>query len=303
MNGSAGWRAVFLAALVSCVGACGGDTDNAPAPAPLLVLSAFPAESVPLVEQTRVDYSLMVNDRVFRVGVLGGVRVIVGLTGIGLVNATATTRAVLDRFTVSGLIVSGVAGSSLPIADVTVPMAWTLDDGTTTAANQEWLRVASAIATPGTVALEHCTLLPSDPSQDVCLPHQPAIVVGGLGESSDPFGGSAVRCLPTGDDVSGCDIPSAEATTERIQASRRALVPNDTDTPIADDMETAAIAREAAAHGVPFIAFRAVSDGADDPLNLPGFPAQFYAYYRLAARNAAAATIAFLEQLAPTTRR
>ena len=31
--------------------------------------------------------------------------------------------------------------------------------------------------------------------------------------------------------------------------------------------------------------------------SLPGFPAQFYAYYRLAARNAAEATIAFLERL------
>jgi nucleoside phosphorylase len=64
------------------------------------------------------------------------------------------------------------------------------------------------------------------------------------------------------------------------------------------DMETAAIAREAATRGLPYIAFRAGSDGSGDPLGLPGFPAQFYAYYRLAARNAAAATSAFLERLA-----
>jgi hypothetical protein len=30
---------------------------------------------------------------------------------------------------------------------------------------------------------------------------------------------------------------------------------------------------------------------------LPGFPAQFFAYYRLAARNAAAAAAAFLERV------
>ena len=65
-------------------------------------------------------------------------------------------------------------------------------------------------------------------------------------------------------------------------------------------METAAAAREAAARGVRFIAFRAVSDGAEDPLGLPGFPAQFFAYYRLAATNAAIAVTAFLEQLAAT---
>jgi hypothetical protein len=40
-----------------------------------------------------------------------------------------------------------------------------------------------------------------------------------------------------------------------------------------------------------------VSDGTGDPLNLPGFPAQFFAYYRLAGRNAAAATVALLERL------
>ena len=62
--------------------------------------------------------------------------------------------------------------------------------------------------------------------------------------------------------------------------------------------QAAAIAREAATSGLPYVAFRAGSDGAGDPLGLPGFPAQFYAYYRLAARNAAAATIGFLERLA-----
>src|SRR5690606_8369751 len=66
---------------------------------------------------------------------------------------------------------------------------------------------------------------------------------------------------------------------------------------VAVDMETAAVAQVAAEHGLRFIAFRAVSDGANDPLGLPGFPAQFFAYYPLAARNAAAAVAAFLARL------
>ena len=53
----------------------------------------------------------------------------------------------------------------------------------------------------------------------------------------------------------------------------------------------------AAERGVPFIAFRAVSDGEGDPLNLRGFPDQFYAYYPLAAHNAAAAAEAFVSRL------
>ncbi|MCU1427209.1 MAG: hypothetical protein JWL83_1209, partial [Actinomycetia bacterium] len=37
------------------------------------------------------------------------------------------------------------------------------------------------------------------------------------------------------------------------------------------------------------------SDGRGDPLNLPGFPWQFFAYRQLAGNNAAAVTIAFLK--------
>ena len=48
---------------------------------------------------------------------------------------------------------------------------------------------------------------------------------------------------------------------------------------------------------MPFIAFRAVSDGDGDPLGLPGFPQQFFAYYPLAAANAAAVAEAFVARL------
>ena len=60
------------------------------------------------------------------------------------------------------------------------------------------------------------------------------------------------------------------------------------------------MAAVAAAHGVPFLIVRGVSDGAGDPLGLPGFPAQFFAYYRLAADNAATVVMRLLETL-PTS--
>ena len=53
-------------------------------------------------------------------------------------------------------------------------------------------------------------------------------------------------------------------------------------------METAATAEVAAAPGVPFLGFRAASDGGSDPLHLLGFPAQFFTYRQLAGNNAAA---------------
>jgi hypothetical protein len=110
-------------------------------------------------------------------------------------------------------------------------------------------------------------------------------------------------CLPDGGDVFGCDIASEDTASETRgeRCPKRTFSTVNLETPVADDMETAAIAREAAAHGVPFIAFRAVSDGAGDLLGLPGFPVQFFAYYRLAGWNAAATTVAFLEHVAHDT--
>ena len=306
-------RAVVVAALAVAVCRCGsGDGDSSPPPL-FAVLSAFPAELAPLIEQATVDETMVIEGRVFRVGALGGVPVVLGLTGIGLANAALTTREVLERFAVTGVVFSGVAGSPLRIGDVAVPVAWATMDGTTYAAHQEWIGLAQEIAAPGMVSLERCTVVPAS-GEPVCLLHEPAVVVGGVGQSSDPFGDTPFPCQADGGDVFGCDVVSVEnsepspapspasgAGEGSLGALQGTLATADPEAPIVDDMETAAVAREAAARGIPFIAFRAVSDGAGDPLGLPGFPAQFFAYYRLAAHNAAAAAVAFLERIAAAT--
>jgi len=266
------------------------------------VLSAFPAELAPFIEQATIDDTTVLEGRVFRGGVLAGVPVVLGLTGIGLVNAAVTTAAVLEHFAVTGVVVSGVAGSSLRIGDVTVPAAWTLADGTVYAAHREWIELAGEMAVSGSVPLQRCTVVPAVSSQEpVCVLDEPAVVVGGFGQSSDPFNGMPFPCQADGGDVFGCDVTAEGTAVAGSGGNRRAagdLTTVDPDAPVVSDMETAAIARAAAVRGIPFIAFRAVSDGAGDPLGLPGFPVQFFAYYRLAARNAAAATVAFLERVA-----
>jgi len=259
----------------------------------------------PVLAQATVEDTVMIpgrDNRLYRVGTLGGVHVVVGLTGIGLVNAAASTSAILDQFPVTGVVVSAVAGSSLLIGDVTVPETWTLIDsddpnGLTFDTDPAWFALAQAVAAPGVVTLEQCTDVPAMPSENVCVLGQPVVVTGGAGQSSDPFGGNAVPCAPNGNDVNGCDVVPT-ATAEASSRAVRAPASQDTEMPIAVDNETAAIAREAIGRGLPFIAFRAVSDGAGDPLGLPGYPSQFFVYYRLAADNAAAATVAFLERLA-----
>lgn len=294
---------IALVVFVAC--GCGAGDDGSPSARPFIaVFSAFPAELAALVEQAEIDETMHAGDMVARLGMLGGTRVVLAMTGIGLVNAETRSRAVLDRFAVTGVVVSGVAGSYLRIGDVAVPERWTFLDGTDYTTDPSWLAGAGRIATNDNVALQRCTIPPSNTTGEVvCLSHQPGIFVGGLGFSSDPFGGNPLGCLEEPGnypDVFGCDIvsDSAVASNELFQNPFTGPKTSAAEPLASEDMETTAIAREAAVRGLPFIAFRAVSDGEGDPLNLPGFPAQFFAYYRLAADNAAAAAAAFLETLA-----
>jgi nucleoside phosphorylase len=272
-------------------GLCAITQGTCGAPPMIAVLSAFPAELAPLVERATVRETVRVGDRVLRVGTLGDVPVVLGLLGIGLVNAANTTKLVLDRFDVDALVISGVAGSPQRIGDVTAPDTWVEDDGASHPADPALLAIAREVAADPSVTFEKCTPYPlANPDQTVCLGFDPQLVVGGTGQSSDPFHGQPFACVPGGNDVFGCDVATGTTASVRGVVSPSAA----TDEPEASDMETAAVARETQARGVPFIAFRAVSDGAGDPLNLPGFPTQFFAYYRLAADNAAAVTTAFV---------
>lgn len=251
-------------------------------PAPeVAVLAAFPAELAPLLAAASVRETTMMGGRVWRLGTLGGVPVVLGLLGIGLRNAETTAELVLDRFPVRAVVVSGVAGAEARIGDVTVPAVWVAPDGTEYATDPAWLDIAAAVAaTPP--PLERCTAVPPEPPGSlVCLAEAPTVLVGVRGRSDDPFGGRPFPCDPAGDEVSGCDVRGARAEISAV---------------VTQDMETAAVARAAARRHIAFVAVRAVSDGHGDPLGLPGFPAQFFVYYRLAAGNAAAVTLALVER-------
>jgi nucleoside phosphorylase len=266
---------------------CAGLSGPCVGPPYVLVQSAFPAEIEPLLNAAHVTESIVIDGRTYFVGTLGGANVILVRGGIGLVNAATTAQTVLARFPLRAMIFSGVAGSDLDIGDVAVPADWS--DGTETfPVDASLLAIARTLTSPP-VQLEQCTPVPPDPPGPVvCLGRNPRIVVGGHGQSADPFGGKAFPCAPGQGQVFGCD--------EALGAVQiRAAVSVDATEPDASDMETAAVARAARDAGVPFLAFRGVSDGAGDPLGGSGFPEQFFNYYRLSADNAAATAVAFLE--------
>jgi nucleoside phosphorylase len=291
-----------------------------------LVLTAFPAEADAILARTALDPnpSVVVDGRHYYRGTLGGKKVIVAMTGIGMENATQTTRTALEHFTaesgisVNAVVFSGVAGGSgrTEIGSVAVPARWTSDDGAT------WHAVdAGMLAAANTVTVDLLsTDSIGDPACRICplarfplinLRREPQLFVGGDGSSDDNNNGVAFPAIPFGGAVFG---PQPLAAPDRSPLFfgnffravgpflARGLVSNLTgiltDVPPAVDavdQETAAAQAVADTYGVPFLGIRGMSDGPGDPLNLPGYPFTFYVYKQIAADNAAIVTEAFLQ--------
>ena len=318
--------AVALACLALAVPTTGRAAAAGSCTPRLLVLSAFPAELDALLPAAHVDRMVVVQGRPFYVGRLAGNDVVMGLTGIGPVNATRTTKLAFGAFrcgpapAITGVVFSGVSGGRTFIGDVTVASRWTLDGGKT------WVRTdptmfAVARSVSGSVHLDR-----TDPAGDpacvgvdptllrtISVDRQPRFVFGGNGGTTDPVGGKRLPCVPGGGDIFGCDpclAPERPTPDPQDFAQSAASFvdpsflagwlasggpPAEPANYTANDEESAAAAEVAHANGVPFIAFRALSDGKGDPLMLPGFPFQFFVYKDLAAQNAGKTTLAFLQ--------
>lgn len=289
-----------------------------------LVLSAFPAEADAVLAHTLLEPNPVgVYDRQYYYrGSIAGKKVLVAMTGIGLVNATRVTEAALNRFTcasgtaIGAVVFSGVAGGSnrTSIGDVAVPAQWTLDDGATyLPVDPAMLAVAQAL----TVNLSSvnnlgnplclCGRVPTVKLIDV--KRVPQLIIGGNGYSHDSNNGQAFPCVPNAGDVFGCQPCTPPGRSLLYSGNffqaigpflRYGLLSNlnitTAENPAFDavDQETAASLAVATAHGVPFLGIRGMSDGPGDPLGLPGFPFQFFFYKQIAAENAARVVEAFM---------
>lgn len=290
---------------------------------PVLVLSALPVEIAPILAAAHVDPkpAWVYHGRGFWSGTVAGTPAIVAITGIGLQNATITSNAAFSHFhCLSAVVFSGTSGGDY-IGDVMVPARWT-EDGKHFLATTPALLAVLRRALSQPVRLEQTTpignpLCPcgfpgvQTPVAPVAVLHKPRVEVGGTGLSNDGFGGRVVPCVPSGSDVLGCWPCRFADTGAGAQAGNLGgTVPpflqaafildygkNSGPPPgsfVSSDNETAAVFAVAARHRVPFIGFRAASDGGGDPLHLPGFPVQFFVYKQLAADNAASTALAFL---------
>jgi adenosylhomocysteine nucleosidase len=267
-------------------------------------------ELAPFLEQATIAERRTVAGQIHHLGSLAGHDVVLVRCGRSLVASAATTQAVLDHHSVAALVVSGIAGGIDPaydVADVVVPARWgqyqehvvarrTAEgfdpgprrrgaswesfgaffsrpqrltwrrDGADTDEMRFWFDVdphmlESAQRTAGSSVLERCT------PEGRCAPAPPRLVTGGQGVSGNGF-------------VDNADY--REWIWRTFEAS-------------AVDQETAAIAQVAYTNGVPFIAFRGLSDLAGGRQG----PNRARDLGRLAAGNAARAALALLDQFDP----
>ena len=268
------------------------------------VISAFEPEWKALKASVERPRTHLANGVEFVTGTLGGRPVVLFLSGISMVNAAMTTQLALERFDVTGIVVSGIAGGvdpSLHVGDVVVAQRWgqyleavfarevdgkfepppwaktpfanygmifPSDVGVRTAKGAErrfWFDVdADMLAAAGKIGgidLKRCT------AEQACLPGAPRLVVGGNG-------------------VSGAAFVDNAAFRQYVFKTFDAHVL---------DMESAAVAMVAYANGVPFIAFRSLSDlaGGSHGIN------QIRTFFQLASDNSAAVVQRFLALWTP----
>jgi nucleoside phosphorylase len=294
-----------------------------------LIISAYPVEADSVLAKTTLDAKAPVvkgTAHSFYAGTISGKPVLVAMSGIGLINASNATEDAL-RLTCSkngtfagAVLFSGIAGGGdrTSIGDVAAPKRWTLDDGKTwREVDATMLAAAAPLAGPKAPVLSSqntagnpgCTGVDPRFIPLVDLGRLPKVVLGGDGYSADSFNGAAGQCIHDAGDTFGCQPCDAP---DRLPAEGQATVtgalawlmqssgfPAAPASPSgkqydAADQETAAAQVVAAAHGVPFLAFRAISTGPGDPLMLDATPVQSFTYRQLAADNAAEAVAAYM---------
>ncbi|MCC7054566.1 MAG: 5'-methylthioadenosine/S-adenosylhomocysteine nucleosidase [Gemmatimonadaceae bacterium] len=302
-------RATLLVAAVAGLTACASVRPAAPtrdAVPRIAVMSAFDAEWEQLRAATQVTGTRVINGRTHYIGRLAGQDVVLLLSGFSMINAAMTTQALLDRFSIRSIVFSGIAGGVNPglhVGDVTVPARWGayqeqvfaretptgFDPGRETGGVPNFGMMfprAMTVAVPGAPAdsLERRFWFPVDSgalatarlvarsvtlarctASGACLEHTPQVVAGGNGVSGPTF-------------VDNAAYREYAWRTFRADAL---------------DMETAAVALVAYEHGVPYIAFRSLSDLAGGG---PGRN-EVATFGRLAAANSASLVIAYLRAL------
>jgi adenosylhomocysteine nucleosidase len=197
----------------------------APSPPPVLILAAFEVEIEPLLPHLRDLRTVDLAVGQARLATLDGQPVALVLTGAGLIDAAATAERAIVALRPSHVLMVGTAGSLDPALAVGAVLV-----------PAAWRNHQRGSITPsGFRPSQTPPDAPADPALLLLAGQVVGVQVGGLGVSGDLF---------VADPATRASL--FERTGARIV-----------------DMESAAVAQVSAAHGVPFVAVRAISDSAD----------------------------------------
>lgn len=299
--------AAFVTGLVLCaatLAAAAADLlDTKPR---IAVVSAFEPEWIALKAQLAEPAEHDVNGRAFITGKLAGKDIVLFLSGVSMVNAAMTTQAALDRFSITHMVFSGIAGGvdpALNIGDVVVADQW-----------GQYLEAVFARETPEGFVIPPFMQKEEFDGYGMIVPRSVAVTrKGAKGEErrfwfgSDPGLLEAARkvaarlkledcvaenkCLAKppkivvgGNGVSGQAFVDNAKFREYVMATFGAKVL---------DMESAAVAHVAYSNGVPFLAVRSLSDlaGGSEGAN------EMATFMGLASLNSAAVVTAILQEI------
>ncbi len=269
------------------------------------VISAFAPELVLLRKSLLDPHVYRVNGVEFVTGTLQGHPVLLFLSGISMVNAAMNTQLALDRFNVSHILFSGIAGGVNPelnIGDVNVPERWAQHLEVLMAREIE-PGIYEKPPGKGTMDLPHFGM----------LHHRAVRVVSDAQPQPEPQFWFPVdpELLAMARDMQNVELQSCDEDNVCLREPPRLVVGGAglSGTAFVDnaqyrehltqvfqaqvvDMESAACAQVAQANKVPFLAFRSVSDlagGGPDANEMPIF-------LDIAAENSARVLMAFLER-------
>jgi adenosylhomocysteine nucleosidase len=230
----------------------------------LAIVSALPDELAALQARLDVDTVQTLAGRQLHRGRLAGREVLLVLSGIGKVAAATTAALLLDRFAVSGLLFTGVAGGLGPgvqVGDVVVADQLLQHDMDASPLFPRW-------EVPGT-GRSHFA---ADAALADRLAQAAAQVLAQPLPALASFGIATPRAH-RGLIVSGDRFVASQAESTRLQ--------QDLPQALAVEMEGAAVAQVCHDFGRPFAVLRTISDRADDQahVDFPRFLAQVAAEY------------------------
>lgn len=270
------------------------------------VIAAFEPEWTVLKGEMEGVAETEINGVRFLTGRLAGKPVLLFLSGVSMVNAAMTTQLALDRFTVSRIVFTGIAGGidpALDVGDVVVPDQWA-----------QYLESTFARASgAGFAPPEGDYTIPGIASYGMMHPRRVTVRRAGnpAGErklwfEADPGLLETARKAAATVALRRCVADLCLVKPPRVVVGGRGIsgpvfMDNAEYRKYAFaqfkaqvlDMETAAVAQVAYANGVPFVGFRSLSDlaGGDPQEN------QMFVFFRVAAANSAALVTAFLKAL------